>query len=917
MRRLLVILAAVVVLVAVAFGILMSKVDQYRPRVQAELEKKLNRPVTLGPLGLKLFPLSVSVDGLTIGESSAFGSSRPFATAKNVYVSVGLFSLISGNPEVKSLKLSHPRIELIRNAQGVWNFSTLGDQNKSGGSSLALDELKIDDGQVALTDLTTREPRSVYDHIDVDLTDFAPKKRFGLKMAAHLPGPGKELLAFDGKVGPLPEGNMASMPVDGRVSLQEVSLAAANRFGSGSLPGGTDGVLSGETNINSQGETVAGKGNLRLENAVIRGAKLTYPIEAQYDLSADRKQNLINIRSGTVKLGPTSFALSGTANAGVKPAQLNMRLTTNGSSLKELAQLAGSLGVAFDPAYQVAGTLNADITAKGPANAPQLNGTLSAKNVEASGGEIKLPVLVPEIALTLTPDVIRSNPFQAKSGSTVLGVAFALSQYTTPNRTVDATLKTSNADIAELLNIAKAYGTDVTKGMTGTGKLSLDAHVQGPTAQASRLIFSGTGSVAGATITTPALTKPLAISSANLRFSQNSVAIDNLAASAGSTSLHGNLSANNFSAPQVQFALAADQINTTELQQLTTPAKAQPQARTAKEPSLLDRTTGSGTLSANTIKAEDLTLTNVKATCKLDHGVVQLSPVTADVFGGKESGTVTVDTRPAQPLCSVNAKLSGVDTNALLSAVSSVKNTLYGSLATNANLNFALGSSAELTRSLNGTLSFNVANGQLKNVNILNELSRIGKFLGSAPSQGGNSTALKQLSGSLAIRNGLATTNDLKALLDAGSLAANGTLNLVDQAINMHATAVLAGGPSQAVGGSHVGGFMETALANNKGELVLPVLVTGTMAHPVFAPDAQALAKMKLNNLLPTVTDPSKLVNAVSGKQGVGGIVSGLLGGGNAQQPKQNGAQQQQQQQQPNNPVDSILQQFGKKKKQQ
>jgi uncharacterized protein involved in outer membrane biogenesis len=378
------------------------------------------------------------------------------------------------------------------------------------------------------------------------------------------------------------------------------------------------------------------------------------------------------------------------------------------------------------------------------------------------------------------------------------------------------------------------------------------------------------------------------------------------------------LAASNFTAPQVQFALTADQINTTELQQLMAsppqqhaPAKAQPHP--ANEPGLLEKTTGSGTLAANTIKAEDLTLTNVRANCKLDRGVVQLSPVTADLFGGKESGTISVDTRPAHPLCSINAKLSGVDTNALLSAMSSVKNTLYGSLASSANLNFALGSSTELTRSLNGTLGFNVANGQLKNVNILNELSRIGKFLGSAPSQSGSNTDLKQLSGTLDIRNGLASTNNLKAVLDAGSLAANGTLNLVDQAINMHATAVLGNSVSQAVGGSNVGGYMQTALANNRGELVLPVLVTGTMAHPVFAPDVQALAKMKLNNLLPTTTDPSKLVNAIAGKKGVGGIVGGLLGGGNGQQPGQSGAQQQQQ---PSNPVDSILQQFSKKKKQ-
>src|SRR5581483_1790997 len=109
---------------------------------------------------------------------------------------------------------------------------------------------------------------------------------------------------------------------------------------------------------------------------------------------------------------------------------------------------------------------------------------------------------------------------------------------------------------------------------------------------------------------------------------------------------------------------------------------------------------------------------------------------------------------------------------------------------------------------------------QLKNVNILNELSKVGKFLGSAPSQSGSATALKKFSGTLNVVNGVATTNNLAAVLDAGSLAAKGTLNLVNQGLNLHMTAALANSTSQAVGGTHIGGFLNTALANNKGELV-------------------------------------------------------------------------------------------------
>jgi len=128
----------------------------------------------------------------------------------------------------------------------------------------------------------------------------------------------------------------------------------------------------------------------------------------------------------------------------------------------------------------------------------------------------------------------------------------------------------------------------------------------------------------------------------------------------------------------------------------------------------------------------------------------------------------------------------------------------------------------------------------------------------------------------------------------------------------MHLTAVLGSGVSQSVGGKGIGGFLNTALSNSKGELVVPVLVTGNMAHPVVTPDAGAMAKMKLSNLLPSTGDPSKFTTG----KGVGGILGGILGG---QQQQQNSgdAKTQQQQQPPENPLNSILDQFKKKKKPQ
>jgi hypothetical protein len=127
---------------------------------------------------------------------------------------------------------------------------------------------------------------------------------------------------------------------------------------------------------------------------------------------------------------------------------------------------------------------------------------------------------------------------------------------------------------------------------------------------------------------------------------------------------------------------------------------------------------------------------------------------------------------------------------------------------------------------------------------------------------------------------------------------------------------------------------MNTALANNQGELVIPVILTGTFQHPQVAPDVQQLAQMKLQNLLPTSKNPGALTSGIlggitgknqgQGKGGLGGVLGTLSGRQqqNQQQPD-NGAAgdnagRQQQPPADQNPLGNALGQiFGKKKKDQ
>jgi AsmA protein len=961
MRKLgIAVLIIVVILVAAALIVPhVIDINQYHSQIQAQLEKRLGRPVTLGEMKLGLFPPSFQVNNAVIAEDPRFKSTQPFANVQKLAVSVKLLPLLKKEVEINSLELDHPHIELIRDAQGAWNFATLGQEAKpSGGGTttpqpratpsagaqpappsqagpspapsqpagqLTLAQLAINDGQVAVTDLQKHQSRAVYDHIDVNVTDFAPEKQFSLKVTAHLPGTGKQAIYLQGKGGPIKQTDMMNTPFNGELKLDQVSLSAAEKFLNSQGLQGIDGLLSGSATVKSTAGKLASAGNIKFDNPRIHAVDVGYPITLDYDLADDLTADVIQINRGNIKLGSTPITVAGTLNTKPTPAQLDMKVTAANASIQEAARLASAFGVAFGKGMDVRGTVNANIQARGASDKPALNGQLSARDLVISGGEVPQPVHISNIDLALTPQTIRSNDFTASTGSTSVGVNFALAQYTASNSTINAALRAGNAKIGELLNIAKAAGVSAVDGITGDGMLSLDVHAQGPTKNMSALAFNGTGKIQNASLKLPSLTKPIQIKNSDIAFSQNSANLKNVAASLGQTNATGQLTLKNFAAPQVQFALNADKVDVTELQSLTaTPAapakradnggfwqltpQADAQTRANAEPGIVTKMTGSGTVAIGTITYNDLVLNNTHANVNLDHGVVKLNPITADLYNGKETGSITIDLRPAQPVYNVNLKTEKVDANKLISSVSDLKQTLYGLLSSNVNASFSSTSADTIARSLNGTLALNLSNGKLMKLDLLHELASVGKFLGSAvPSAPKGFTNLVSLTGNFDVKNGVAQTNNLKAIIDGGTMAATGLVNLADQSLNLKVSAVLNKALSQQVGGTQVGGFMNTALANNQGELVIPVLITGTFQHPQVAPDVQQIAQMKLQNLLPTSRNPGQLTNGILGKvlgggsngptqggaTGAQGAVNGILGALGGKQQQQQPAQGQ------------------------
>lgn len=888
-RKLLMGLGIMAALLAMAVGALLSiDVDSYRPRVQALVAGQLKRSVSLGRLEVSLWPVGVRVQQAVIGDDPAFQTSRPFARAARLIVRPRLLPLLTGSFELTSLELEQPSIELVRNAKGIWNVSTLGGaQDESADSTLVLDRLIITGGVVGITDLQARPgapaprgrprqaPRTEYRNIDLQLDGYAPRKAFDLVLSATLPAAGQRTnggrVSVRGTAGPVNDADPSQTPFRGAVSFENASLAGLASFAAAEALDRTDAVITGQADVTSAAGRAAAKGTLTLNDARVHGVDLGYPVALTMDAGYAVASSLLTIASATVKLGPTPLALSGTVSLATDTPQVDLRVSTPRASLAEAARLASAFGVAFGADMQVAGMLDADVRAKGPSDAPALTGQVRLRNVSISGAGVPKPVTTSAVDLALTPSDIRTNDFTVTTNGTSVGVQATIGRYATTAPTVDASLRAANADVGDVLAIAHAWGVSAADGVTGSGRLSVNVRATGPTSEPR---LSGSGGLADATLQTPSITQPIRVRSAALSFGTDTASLDNLSVSLGKTTATGTLTLRHFASPDVQFELSADRIDVVEMQALLAPSAAPAAAASgaaksgvktdAASQSPLLSTRGAGRLRVGSIVSNQLVIENVQASATIDRGVLRLDPLTAAVYGGRHAGVITVDARKIPATFSYVSTLEQVDANKLASAATSLRDVIFGALTSDVRMTASMDGAQQMARSMNGRLSLNVPDGRIANMDLMREISNIGRFVtGQGAAQ--RTTAVAALTGTFDVVNGLARTDDLKATIEGGTLGAAGTIDLADETVNLRLTAVMSKWFSDRVGGTKVGGFMTTALANQQGELVIPLTMTGTMSQPKFAPDAARVADMKLKSLVPNLRNPQQLTTGILG----------------------------------------------------
>lgn len=336
---------------------------------------------------------------------------------------------------------------------------------------------------------------------------------------------------------------------------------------------------------------------------------------------------------------------------------------------------------------------------------------------------------------------------------------------------------------------------------------------------------------------------------ADFAASPTALQLNNISGKLDDSTIDGNFAINNFAAKLMNFTVNINQLDLDRYMpahvatKTPTPATATAAAVSTttqvavsnNKYAALRQAKVNGLIKVGSLTLAKTQLTQVSAQLVLQNGVLQINPLTANVYQGTTHSQITADFRGNSPRITMDEKLANVQVNQLTKS-----DRLTGTANITSHLTMQGEQKNTLLRTLNGNMQFNIQNGALLGADIPYQINRaIAKIKKQPepPQPAENRTEFGQFSGTGTFQNGVFNNNDLLLQSSEIKITGNGTANLVTTGLNYHLSAL---------------SLTNTQGGDQNQPMALPLLVTGTFSHPIITPDIEALARSLLKSGIKT-----------------------------------------------------------------
>ena len=285
------------------------------------------------------------------------------------------------------------------------------------------------------------------------------------------------------------------------------------------------------------------------------------------------------------------------------------------------------------------------------------------------------------------------------------------------------------------------------------------------------------------------------------------------------SSIHAKFSASKFSPLHATFGLDIDRLNLDRYIAPKPAGESKPDGKIDLAP--LKGPTVSGKVQIGALKANGASAGNIKAEIKLAGGKLDVSPYSADLYGGRLAGSLSVDANSNR--FEIKDTVTGVMLGPLLRDVAK-KDMLDGRATLNLDVTTVGATVSALKKGLSGSAKIEVKDGAIKGINVAESVRSFKPGSGAKSSQtAGESTKqtdFTEMSASFTIKNGVAHNEDLKAASPFLRLGGAGNIDIGNSTLDYTAKATLAatakgqGGPADVAG------------------ITVPVKLSGTFDKP-------------------------------------------------------------------------------------
>ena len=351
--------------------------------------------MTLGNLSFSVFSGSLVADNISIADDPTF-SSKPFLQAQSLHIGVEVGPLLFHHQLlVTSFVADSPSINLVHNAQGIWNFSNIGSNaaSRTGNTqkvttlpNLTVGEMRIVNGTAVVSDLPPTGPPFTYSNLNLTVQQFSFAKSFPFTLTASLPGGG--LLDVRGNAGPVNEKDASATPLGANISLKHFDPVAA---GVVQKSQGFSMLADITAQVTSNGQTLNSNGKIHAANLqfVADGSPAPSPVDITYTLNHNLQTRSGQVSDLGINAGGVIVHVTGTYATQGTQTTLALRVAAPNLPINQVEALLPAAGVRLPSGSRLqGGTLTANLAINGPATAPVISGPVQVDNTRLTGFDL-------------------------------------------------------------------------------------------------------------------------------------------------------------------------------------------------------------------------------------------------------------------------------------------------------------------------------------------------------------------------------------------------------------------------------------------------------------------------------------------------------------------------------------------------